>query len=246
MLCVSGAMGGYDGPSMLYPRLGLEMPKRGLTVARLDYRAPNEFGECLVDAMAALTFLGGIGNERVALMGHSFGGAVAINAGTLSPIVTTVIALSSQLAGAHVSGELAPKPILLIHGGADTILSHESSQALYDRASEPKTISILPGVGHGLAEASEEVFGAGQRLADEQLHDSLSCSSSLLHCWRRVRVEDRCRAIVWRAAIFCRREENSELKVLHPPLADERRPPQRRGEAIQFNFKKRMPRCRFP
>jgi pimeloyl-ACP methyl ester carboxylesterase len=158
VLCVSGAFGGFDGPSTLYPRLGLEMPKRGLTVARLGYRAPNEFGECLVDAMAALTFLGGIGNERVALIGHSFGGAVAINAGTLSPIVTTVIALSSQLAGAHVAGELAPKPLLLIHGGADTILSHESSQALYDRAVEPKTIKILPGVGHGLAEAADEVF----------------------------------------------------------------------------------------
>jgi alpha-beta hydrolase superfamily lysophospholipase len=158
VVCVSGAMGGFDGPSMLYPRLGLEMPKRGLTIARLDYRALNEFGECLVDAMAVLTFLGGIGNERVALIGHSFGGAVAINAGTLSPIVKTVIALSSQLAGAHVAGELAPKPLLLIHGGADTILSHESSQALYDRAGEPKTIKILPGVGHGLAEASDEVF----------------------------------------------------------------------------------------
>jgi fermentation-respiration switch protein FrsA (DUF1100 family) len=69
-----------------------------------------------------------------------------------------VIALSSQLAGAHVAGELAPKPLLLIHGGADTILPHESSQALYDRAGEPRTIRILPGVGHGLAEAQDEVF----------------------------------------------------------------------------------------
>ena len=158
VLCVSGAIGGFDGPSMLYPRLGLELPRRGFTIARLDYREPNEFGECLVDAMAAVTFLSGVGHTRIALIGHSFGGAVAINAGTLSPKVTTVIALSSQLAGAHVVGELAPKPLLLIHGGADTILSHESSEALYERAGEPKTIKILPGVGHGLAEAQDEVF----------------------------------------------------------------------------------------
>jgi pimeloyl-ACP methyl ester carboxylesterase len=158
VLCVSGAIGGFDGPSMLYPRLGLELPRRGFTIARLDYREPNEFGECLVDTMAALTFLAGIGHERVALIGHSFGGAVAINAGTLSPKVTTVIALSSQLAGAHVAGELAPKPLLLIHGDADMILSHESSEALYERAGEPKTIRILPGVGHGLSEAQDEVF----------------------------------------------------------------------------------------
>ena len=157
-LCVSGAIGGFDGPSMLYPRLGLAMPRENVTIARLDYRAPNEFGECMVDAMAALTFLGGIGHERVALIGHSFGGAVAINAGTLSPNVATVIALSSQLAGAHVAGELAPKPLLLIHGDADTILSHESSLALFDRAREPKTLKILPGVGHRLIEAADEVF----------------------------------------------------------------------------------------
>ncbi len=158
VLCVSGAIGGFDGPSMLYPRLGLAMPRHSFTVARLDYRAPNEFGECMLDAMAALTFLGGIGHERVGLIGHSFGGAVAINAGTLSPLVTTVVALSSQLAGAHVAGELAPKPLLLIHGDADTILPAESSQALYDRAGEPKTLKILPGVGHRLAEAADEVF----------------------------------------------------------------------------------------
>ena len=157
-LCVSGAIGGFDGPAHLYPRLGLELPRSGITIARINYRAPNEFGECVLDTLAGLTFLGGIGHESQAIIGHSFGGAVAINAGTISPRVRTVIALSSQLAGAHVVGDLAPKPLLLIHGGADVILSHESSQALFDRAAEPKTLRILPNVGHGLAEAADEVF----------------------------------------------------------------------------------------
>lgn len=162
VLCVSGALGGFDGPSKLYARFGLEMPARGMTVARLDYRAPGEFGECLLDAMAALTFLRGVGYQSAAIVGHSFGGAVAINAGTLSPLVTTVIALSSQLGGAHVVGALAPKPLLLIHGTADTILSHESSRQLYDRARDPRTLTLLPGVGHGLKEAADEVFAMVQ------------------------------------------------------------------------------------
>ncbi len=156
-LCLSGALGGFDGPALLYPRLGLELPREGISVARLDYRAPNEFGECMLDAMAGLTFLRGIGYRRTALLGHSFGAAVAINAGTLGPAVSTVIAMSSQLAGAHVVADLAPRPLLLIHGTADTILSHQSSEMLYERARDPKTLRLLPGVGHGLAEAADEV-----------------------------------------------------------------------------------------
>lgn len=156
-LCVSGALGGYDGPATLYARLGLALPKQGVSVARIDYRQPNEFGECVVDTMAALTFLRGTGYARVGVIGHSFGGAVAINAGTLSPAVATVIAISSQLAGAHVVGELSPRPLLLIHGTADPILSHECAEILYQRAGEPKQLKLFPGAGHLLAEADDEM-----------------------------------------------------------------------------------------
>jgi uncharacterized protein len=104
--CISGAIGGFDGPAMLYPRLGLELPRKGIAVARVNYRAPNDFDECLLDTLAALTFLKGTGHRRAAIIGHSFGGAVAINAGTLSPVAAAVIAISSQLAGAHVVADL--------------------------------------------------------------------------------------------------------------------------------------------
>ena len=165
VVCVSGAIGGFDGPAMLYPRLGLELPRKGISVARVNYRAPNDFDECLLDTLAALTFLKGIGHERAAIIGHSFGGAVAINAGTLSPVAATVIAISSQLAGAHVVGDLAPKPLLLIHGTADEILPPRSSELIYERAGEPKRLMLFEGADHRLSGKGEELFA----LVDEWL-----------------------------------------------------------------------------
>lgn len=158
VVCVSGAHGGLDGPAALYPRLGLKLPPIGLSVARVDYREPGEFGECLLDTMAALSFLRGLGHQRVTLIGHSFGGAVAINAGTLGPAVATVVAISSQLGGAHVVAELAPRPLLLVHGSDDTVLSPQSSQALYERAGEPKVLKLFPGADHGLAQVGDELL----------------------------------------------------------------------------------------
>jgi alpha/beta superfamily hydrolase len=162
ILCVCGAIGGFDGPAMLYPRLGLRMPHAGLAVARMNYRQPNEFDECVLDTLAALIFLKGMGHDRAALIGHSFGGAVVINAGTLSPQVTTVVAVSSQLAGAHVVGELAPKPLLLIHGTGDAVLPEECSRMLYERAGEPKTLRLFEGADHRLSNRGDELFSAVQ------------------------------------------------------------------------------------
>jgi fermentation-respiration switch protein FrsA (DUF1100 family) len=142
----------------LYPRLGRELPSAGIAIARIDYRTPNEFSECMLDALAGLSFLRAIHHERAALIGHSFGGAVAINAGTLAPTVTTVVALSSQLAGAHVVAELAPRPLLLVHGTADTILPHESSEAIYERAREPNTLRLLAGADHRFTGFGDELY----------------------------------------------------------------------------------------
>jgi alpha/beta superfamily hydrolase len=162
ILCVCGAIGGFDGPAMLYPRLGLKMPRSGVAVVRMNYRQPNEFDECVLDTLATLNFLKGVGHQRAALIGHSFGGAVVINAGTLTPIVSTVVAVSSQLAGAHVVGELAPKPLLLIHGTGDTVLSDECSRMLYQRAGEPKMLKLFEGADHRLSNHGDELFSLVQ------------------------------------------------------------------------------------
>jgi len=168
-LCVSGALGGLDGPSKLYPQLGMDLPARGVSIARLDYRAPNDFNECLIDTMAGLAFARALGHQCAALIGHSFGGAVAINAGTLDPMVKTVISISSQLAGAHVVADLAPRSLLLMHGTADTILSCETSKMLYERAREPKTIRLFEGADHRLGQCADEMTKTAESWLIEKL-----------------------------------------------------------------------------
>lgn len=45
-------------------------------------------------------------------------------------------------------GEISPRPVLLLHGGADTVISAESGELLYEAASEPKELWYEPALGH--------------------------------------------------------------------------------------------------
>ncbi len=160
---VGGALGGLDGPAGgLYPRLAqaLAAPEEasGLTSLRLNYRQPGEFQECVLDVLGGLSFLKGIGSRRVALVGHSFGAAVAIKAGELSEQVVGVAALSAQLHGTRSVERLAPKSVLLVHGSADSILDCAASRDIYDRALEPKRLVLYEGAGHSLAQCADQLF----------------------------------------------------------------------------------------
>jgi dienelactone hydrolase len=107
--------------------------------------------------MAGLSFLSATGHTDVALVGHSFGGAVVIAAAPFSPMVKAVAALSSQTYGASNAGAVSPRPLLLVHGGADTRLPPSCSEQIYDWANEPKEMVIIPGAEHGLAECDDEL-----------------------------------------------------------------------------------------
>ena len=151
------AGGGGDGPAGgVYLRLGRELVAEGVTSLRVGYRDPGEFNECVLDTLAACSFLKGIGAERAVIVGHSFGGAVAIKAGGLAPLATAVAALSSQRFGTAEVGSLG-KPLLLVHGSADSVLLPRASEDIFERAGEPKRLVILEGAGHGLSEAADEV-----------------------------------------------------------------------------------------
>ena len=46
--------------------------------------------------------------------------------------------------------EIAPRPLLLVHGSKDETVDISHAYRLYDRAGEPKQIIIVNGAGHGL------------------------------------------------------------------------------------------------
>jgi len=158
VIWLCGALGGFDGPSFgIFRILAEAMAKDGVSSLRLHYRYPGEFRECVLDVLAGVGFLKRKGIDRLALVGHSFGGAVAIEAGRLSEEVKAVVGLSSQTYGARRVAELSPRPLLLIHGERDRNLPPESSRYIYEWARQPKELYILKGNGHFLREAHDDL-----------------------------------------------------------------------------------------
>ena len=48
-------------------------------------------------------------------------------------------------------GKLAPRPLLMIHGGGDTYIKPEMAQALFDRAKQPKEFWLVANAKHNQA-----------------------------------------------------------------------------------------------
>ena len=157
VICVGGAMGGVEGPAdSLYARLPLLLSSAKVTVLRIEYRKPNDFEECVLDALAGCSFMKGIGAADLVLVGRSFGGAVVIKAGELHESVRGIASMSPQLYGTRQVENLN-KPLLLIHGMSDSILSHEASEDIYRRALEPKRIVLYSVAGHSLIQAKQQI-----------------------------------------------------------------------------------------
>lgn len=156
---VGGSGGGLDSPAWgMYPRLASQLAAQGIASLRLHYRHPNELEQCVADTMLGVQYLvQQLGHEGVALVGHSFGGAVVISAGALSDEVTAVVAMSSQTYGTNLAPKVSPRPLLLVHGTADEILSDICSRDIYARAKEPKELQLFAGCRHGLDECRDQV-----------------------------------------------------------------------------------------
>lgn len=172
IIFVGGAGGGLDGPARgLYPALSATFQKKGISSLRVDYRFPNLLDECVLDTLLGVEFLKKEGCTRIALVGHSFGGAVVISAGAISDVVKAVIPISTQTYGTDMVALIAPRPILFIHGTNDEILPDRCSRCVFSEAHEPKEIKLYPGARHGLDEAREEII----KLLSKWIPEKLKC-----------------------------------------------------------------------
>ena len=158
LVTCGGGMGSLLGPADgLYHDLGIRFAEHGIGTVRVGYRKPNDLSRCVHDVAAAADLAGRRGARRFIVMGHSFGGAVAIQTGAvLGTHCRGVVTLSTQSAGCEVASELGDTPLLLIHGTSDEILPPETSAMVQMLAGQGEIV-LFPGAGHLLSEAAAEI-----------------------------------------------------------------------------------------
>lgn len=159
ILWVGGAAGGWDSPARnAYPCLCREFREQGIASLRVRFRCPANLEESVLDVLAGIAYLESAGAQSLALVGHSFGAAVAIQAVAISPAVQALVALAAQGYGSHPISRLGPHcATLLIHGRADEILPAVCSEQLYQLAQDPKRLVLYHGAGHVLYEVADKV-----------------------------------------------------------------------------------------
>ena len=171
---VCGARGGFGGPGPgIYEHMAEKFLSSNITSLRLDYRQPNDISECVLDLLTGVAGLKGLGCGPVVVVGHSFGGAVVIAAAASSPEISGVVSLSPQTYGANGAPRIAPRPLLLVHGKADTRLPSSCAVQIHQMAQEPKKLVLYDGAEHRLGECKEEL----QDLLGEWIPETLDSAA---------------------------------------------------------------------
>lgn len=168
----AGAWGGEGRISPIARSVAQELLQDGIASLLVRYRQPWELPACVRDTQAGIAFLGTMGIERIALVGHSFSGAVVISAAPMSAAVVAVVALASQTYGARNVDRIAPRPLLLVHGTADTRLDTYCSEQIYSWAKKPKELVLLEGASHSLWERRDALLPLLRQWLRSKLLDS--------------------------------------------------------------------------
>jgi uncharacterized protein len=175
--------------------LAFDLPGHGNSEPVMSGGAVEE----VIEMARLLASQDGVDRGRVALRGSSLGGFLAITAAAGSERVAGVIAicpaserdlarglrrgnlemrvddpvgleawLLSQDVGTAVE-RISPRPLILLHAEGDTQIPSDHSEALYERAGEPRKLVIVPGGAHGTAQHDPELQGAALRWLEREL-----------------------------------------------------------------------------
>lgn len=136
---------------------------------------------------------------RVVVRGSSLGGFLAILAAAASQEIAGVIAicpasedhLASGLRSGNLemrvgdpvgleawllaqdlpdaAGRIAPRPLMLMHAEGDTQVPSDHSEALYQRARDPRKLVIAPGGAHRTVQHDPELQGMALRWLEREL-----------------------------------------------------------------------------
>lgn len=160
VVCAGGAMGGLLGPDGgLFHQLGRALPAEGIGIIRVSYRRPNDLAMCVHDALAVMELAARHGARRFVTMGHSFGGAVAVQAAAHldAESVPGVVTFATQSAGCEPAELLVDRDLLFFHGTNDQILPHQASEMVRMLAGAGELV-LLDGADHALRPAGPRVL----------------------------------------------------------------------------------------
>ena len=133
---------------------------------------PNDSDKCVHDLLAAADLATRSGAKTFITMGHSFGGAPALQAAViLQEHCAGVVTLATQSAGCEPAEDLASQvPVILFHGDKDEILPLQASELVRMVIGGGELVP-LPGVGHLLAEAAEQIEARLQEWIPEKFRE---------------------------------------------------------------------------
>lgn len=153
--------GGTMGSRLVYD-LAVGLAEDGWQAVRFDFRgvgrSAGSYGNGLGETEDALAVLAAVARDhgQAALVGYSFGGAVAVRAATRHPVVRLVlVATPVDVLGSNLDPMAdAPdvrSPAHVIVGDQDPYVTVGQARSLAGRFRPPAPLAVLPAAGHFLA-----------------------------------------------------------------------------------------------
>ncbi|KAL4784145.1 Alpha/Beta hydrolase protein [Aspergillus varians] len=164
IVLISGAGGGVSGPSGIYPSLADKLAILiGVPVVRLAYRVPERIDLCVPDVIATMDYLErSLQSTRFVIIGWSSGGSPCFTIAAQEPRrVWGVATVASQTVETSTIRKLTPRPLLLLHGSADTCIPSQCSESLYQQygTAGSRELKIFSGDNHALSMNAPEAEG---------------------------------------------------------------------------------------